>query len=133
MSNLLEWLRAQLDEDERIALSLDDYDEYGTDLTVGTCMGYPCERYLAIGRNRALADVMAKRRLISQILRYEAKIDGEWGCCHSPRDIGAGKCKDAPVNEINALRILAQSYVGRPGYDEAWRPGDVVADDLDDD
>jgi hypothetical protein len=69
---------------------------------------------------RVLAEVEAKRRILDVILAYEAKIDGEWGCCHSADAIGAGRCPEIDPNEIHALRLLAQPYAGWPGWREEW-------------
>ena len=69
---------------------------------------------------RVLRDVAAKRRLMDVVFEYEAKIDGEWGCCHSAESIKAGRCEDTDVNEIDALRVLAGAYIRHPDYDPAW-------------
>lgn len=108
MNGLVAFLGACLDEDERIARQLDDYDEYGNDLTVGQCMGYPCERYLAIGRGRVLAEVEAKRR----ILDLHAEIPGD--------GINYTLAEQYRAEEV--LQLLALPFSDRPGFDESWRP-----------
>lgn len=60
------------------------------------------------------------RLLLAEILRYEATIDGEWGCCHSAEAIASGECT-AP-EEVNAIALLAALYADEPGYNERWRP-----------
>lgn len=117
MNDLIIWLRAQLDEDERIAQSLDDYDEYGNDLAVGGCMGYPCERYLAIGKLRVLAEVDAKRRILD---RWEA-LEAELMYWRSIGDEDAAPVATAYAFE-QVASLLALPYADRPGYEEAWRP-----------
>lgn len=72
--------------------------------------------------DEVLADVDAKRRIIAQAFRHEAKIDGEWGCVHSAADIEAGKCEETPVAEIALLRLLALPYRDHPDYQPEWAP-----------
>ncbi|MGW5852100.1 DUF6221 family protein [Streptomyces sp. NPDC055254] len=71
---------------------------------------------------RVLAEVDAKRQMLGVILRYEAKIDSEWGCCHSGDQIAAGQCEETNPNEIGALRLLALPYADHPKYRDEWRP-----------
>jgi hypothetical protein len=68
-----------------------------------------------------LRDVEAKRRLLEEVFQYEAKIDGEWSCCHSAGNIAAGLCPNTPVDEITALRILAQPFADRDDFREEWK------------
>lgn len=130
-ADLIGWLRAQLGVDERVAHSLDCYDEYGNDLQLGTCMGYPCERYIAIGKNRVLAEVEAKRRLLDLHQRVDARDDWigrsqvgwppEPACygCHADfsEEYAVPDANDCPV-----ARLLALPYADRPGYRPEWRP-----------
>lgn len=60
------------------------------------------------------AGCAADRKLIDEILRYEAKIDGEWGCCHTAEQIRAGLCWETSVNAIPALQALAERYGVQP-------------------
>lgn len=71
---------------------------------------------------RVLREVEAKRRIIDDALRYEARIDGEWGCSHDPDEIAAGVCPYIPPDEIDALRLLALSYANHPSYRQEWAP-----------
>lgn len=71
---------------------------------------------------RVLAECEAKRRLIAEILAYEARIDGEWGCCHSAEQIARNECPPTPVDEIPALRLLALPDAGHPDFRPEWRP-----------
>lgn len=98
---LVNWLNEQIDEDEREAVD---------------------DGWQQPGPRRMLCEVAAKRRLIDEILAYEAKIDGEWGCGHMADQIAAGLCPDSKPEEIPALRLLAEIFSDRPGYQEAWRP-----------
>ena len=70
---------------------------------------------------RVLRDVRAARLMIEQTFRYEARNDGEWGCCHTAGEIEAGKCPDTDSDGITALRILALPYNEHPDYRKTWR------------
>lgn len=52
----------------------------------------------------------ADRELLDLIFAYEAKTDGEWGCCHSAEEIRAGACPETTVASIPAVRALARGY-----------------------
>lgn len=71
---------------------------------------------------RVLADVAAKRLQIDMTFRYEATIDGEWGCCHEADSIARGECPATPVDGIRMLRLLALPYAEHPGYRSEWSP-----------
>jgi hypothetical protein len=127
MDELVTWLRAQLDEDERLIAEHPDGEDGGSwiedsGIGAGVETDYPSLAYLRIEKKRALAEVAAKRGLIGQVLNYEAKIDGEWGCCHSAEQIGQGLCPDSIARDTPAFRLLALPYAGRPGYRDEWRP-----------
>lgn len=145
VDELVTWLRAQLDEDERVARAAGEAEAGGPVWREGSTWfrdmldPVPSQRrahpnYIPmiteedvrhIARHdpaRVLREVEAKRRLIGKIGDYEAKIDGEWGCCHSAADILAGRCPETKVHEITALTLLALPYADRPGYQEEWRP-----------
>lgn len=135
MTGLPDFLRGCLQAEEDMALACYDLDwavggtpdrptVYAPDLGESVLLGvvtpggaahvaYWCPQ-------RVLACVAAKRRLIDAILEYEAKIDGEWGCCHSAEQIESGECPEIPPDETEALRILAAPYAGRPGWREEW-------------
>jgi hypothetical protein len=119
-ATLAEWLLAQLDEDERVARGAVRWSEGAAEWA---SVGEP--DYEHIARHdpaRVLAEVAAKRLQIEQTFRYEAKIDGEWGCCHTSGEIRSGACEATPVNEIEMLRLLALPYADRPGYRQDWAP-----------
>jgi Family of unknown function (DUF6221) len=71
---------------------------------------------------RVLREIESKRRLIKLIFLYEAKIDGEWGCCHAADQIEAGLCEEIQPDDVEALRLLALPYSDRPGYRAEWAP-----------
>lgn len=73
---------------------------------------------------RVLAEVAAKRRQIDLTFRYEATIDGEWGCRHDAEEIARGGCPATPVDGIAMLRLLAVVYADHPGYRSDWAPHD---------
>lgn len=52
----------------------------------------------------------AARELLDEIFNYEARIDGEWGCCHSAEQIRAGQCPETNVDKIPAVRAMARGY-----------------------
>lgn len=139
MADLLERLKEALDETERIAReasgpkgiwpSWETSKFYGYEtphvligigsdrqpLSGGQFTYTPVEKRFAdhIVRNdpaRVLRQVAAHRKLIDVILTYEAKIDSEWGCCHSAEDIGRGKCPDTKPEDIPGLLALAEIY-----------------------
>ena len=134
MDGLVEWLRAQLDEDERIARAATpgpwvDQGGYVTDVgprvqvtDYGTQDGEP-EEDGPQGRAdsahiaehdpaRVLREIDAKRRLLAVHRPYVAEPDQ--ACLGCAGGIEFERC---PV-----VRLLALPYVDRPGYREDWRP-----------
>lgn len=136
VEDLVQWLRAQLDEDETTARRATvrqagggvwAYD--GSDVQAESGLGVARRIVPVHGEHiarhdpaRVLREIDAKRQLMERIFRYEAKIDGEWGCCHDAEEIEAGQCEETPPDEIEALRLLALPYADREGYREEWRP-----------
>lgn len=98
------WLRAQLDEDERIARALDEHLD-----------GHERPYNLADPTDpaRVVAEVDAKRRILA---------------AHPYQEYGAewcGRCTGQEGHEswpCTTLRLLALPYAGRPGYRHEWRP-----------
>jgi hypothetical protein len=132
MADIAAFIRAQLDEDERVARAA-EATEMGPWLTLFetalAAEGQSEDVRRAIGQHvarfipeRMLWDIEAKRAILAEVFAYEAKIDGEWGCCHTAEQIAAGKCPEIRPDEIPALRLLALPYAGKPGYQEEWRP-----------
>ena len=129
MDDLITWLRAQLDDDERLARAVEPLG-YTTDLG-----GNRLDEHFAHGRvryasedgmprhdrsdpaaaahfarhdpARVLREVEAKRGIVEL---YEAA-DGGGFVGHLLRN-----CLDTP------LRLLALPYCDRPGYQEEWKP-----------
>lgn len=96
MDDLVTWLRAQLDEDERVinaaCLHIDDCSDSGF-----------TDRFTD---DRLLAEVDAERRILDR-LRDERGFYRD--------DIASGTAE--PV-----IRLLAVPYADRTGYREEWRP-----------
>ncbi|HZX39508.1 MAG TPA: DUF6221 family protein [Streptomyces sp.] len=128
MEDLVEWLRAQLDDDERAASAAtpgpwvtngiavwrrpDDSWDFRSEMDrnrnqVPFVMVNPgqtvewlnAEHVACWDPKRALDEVHAKRRIIDEAVRL-ARYDGEF----------------------QFLELLALPYADRPGYDERWRP-----------
>jgi hypothetical protein len=128
MQDPVQWLRAQLGEDERVAreaapgpwrqdperVDLLTSDEQGY---VVDCSGAREARTNAehIARHdpaRVLREVDAKRQLLAIHRPYVAEPDQ--ACLGCAGGIEFERC---PV-----VRLLALPYAGRPGYREDWRP-----------
>jgi len=119
MSDLITWLRSQLDEDENDAstshqLLCDIYD-----LDVDLNGGDPTDPQVCTCRvRRRLLDVASKRAILDTILpaieQMDDQIISEWGSLGDP-----------PCDEVSLLpKLLAAPYADRPGYlDEWWPPG----------
>lgn len=82
-------------------------------------------------RPRLLAEIESKRAILDQVFKVAAKIDGEWGCCHSSeglarvalqRDEGLPSDCDGLATARPFLQQLARPYADRPGFDGQWRP-----------
>ena len=113
MTDLVEFLRARLDEDHRVAEAAVDH--------LSAQMSY-VEVYIQQATDhidrftpaRVLAEVAAKRRLIDQIVpkveAYWRAVNSEWGCEY-----------DDPDGD-DVLKILALPYASHSEYDESWRP-----------
>lgn len=122
--DLVQWLGEQLDEDERVARVCSGDGKWDErDIAIyGPHLGTEVLAHMARhDPARVLREIDAKRQLLDKLFAYEAKIDGEWGCCHSAEEIRAGMCEETNPSDITALRLLASVYEGRPGYLEEWR------------
>jgi hypothetical protein len=118
-ATLVEFLTAQLDEDEAAASGLHDIALcklaiYGP---ADPRWGWECD----CGQPaRVLAEVDAKRRILEL---HRASTDH-----HADKDpycVGcweAGGLDGAPSHPCPTLRLLALPYADHPDYDEAWRP-----------
>jgi hypothetical protein len=130
IDELVVWLRGVLDEDERVARTLDGegWSAQGCDIhgmrrvTVDYSAEYVVACTLAVrGEHIALhdpaavlADIEAKRRVLDEQARL---LDGATTCDHCD-------LTHEPAVDLAAvlLRLLAMAYANRPGYREEWRP-----------
>jgi|SRR5690349_7888078 len=105
MDELITWLRAQLDEDERAIISDREIGEQST-----------------ISWRQMLADIDAKRR----ILDLHAPVHG-----YDPNGPVCSTCGEQgnPGDEAAVVRwpcltvrVLALPYAHKPGYQDIWRP-----------
>jgi hypothetical protein len=123
VSDLVTWLRAQLDEDERVARAVAGsgrwvkYSEGGDGAAIETEPGGDPGAIIGddamathIARHnpaRVLAEVEAKRSILE--MHEEGDKHGDCAICFA-------------VWPCGTLKALAWPYADRPGYDEAWRP-----------
>ena len=134
---IVDFIRARLDEDEQVARAAspgqwhanEESDEVLAEDGITVADGFALSgRQLRattehIARHdpaRVLAEIDAKRRLLTLAFQNAAVIDGEWGCGHDAEAIEAHMCD--PVDEIPELRALALPYSDHPDYREEWRP-----------
>jgi hypothetical protein len=107
MSDLVEFLRARLDEDEEVAQATRKNEQFvcGT----GRWFASHNNAITSMAPHRAVAEVEAKRRLLEQFrLRGDSvravvqpTVGGVWD---------------------DLLRLLALPYADHPDYREEWRP-----------
>lgn len=137
MDDLVQWLHAQLDEDERIAREADDslgkmnldwkyqsedglggkvVSARGADIIYDVAVGVG-EHVSAHDPRRVLAEIAAKRRLLD--LHHPVEDTEEMQDYCAECDLGR---KDYPYFPCTTLRLLAVPYADRPGYREEWRP-----------
>jgi hypothetical protein len=125
MDDLVQWLRVQLDEDERIARtaprgpwavtdagSIVDADSGRVVSSVGGALdgrvscwpeGPVVDHVLAHDPARVLREIDAKRQLINWVRKWPLRT-------HTPASVDG------------VLELLALPYADRPGYREEWRP-----------
>lgn len=107
VTDLVEWLRAQLDDDEGAINLWADADVFYD--TSGDTGDY-AQRFDA---DRMLAEVDAKRRIIDECAYWHDKVEaGE----HYPA------LADRFEVALSVLRLLALPYAEREGYRPEWRP-----------
>jgi hypothetical protein len=145
-ADLTEFLNARLDEDEaaaqnrtcihcgartvplRSVIGITGYTHDSWDPETETRSGWEggrCRNRLTGAEPvqdpaRALREVAAKRAIIATVFAYEAKIDGEWACCHSAKEIAIGQCPETRPDDITALRELAAIWSDHPDYQDGW-------------
>jgi hypothetical protein len=143
MDDLVGWLRAQLDEDERVARATIRPDRAGAWIFVrdesegpsgvmvsswaiefddiapaltdrGTLMGPSTMRHIARhDPARVLAEVDAKRRIIAE---HELALAERKAHPKDLANVGLW------LGTIRVLKLLALPYADRPGFLEGWRP-----------
>lgn len=120
MEELVAYLRARWTEEEQTIEALPEIEGVYGGLQI-YASDEPWSEVLAVGADHARADIAAKRKILDEVFRYEERIDGEWGCCHSAEQIAAGECPERGPDNIPALRLLAVPYAGRDDFRAEWR------------
>ncbi|MFT2014619.1 DUF6221 family protein [Streptomyces sp. 796.1] len=146
MDDLVQWLREQLDEDERVARAAterqpyDQWDAVGDDREGETARTFwsvvhiasmertPAARDLATfiaaqDPARVLREVDAKRRLLDLhhvVGGWEGE-DGN-GLGHGCEECGHSMEYSGQGGWCETVRVLALPYADRPGYHPEWRP-----------
>lgn len=119
MTDLVEFLRARLDEDEERArfVQRERGDRALPEVEPWRLSWHDEYDLLCIEPSRALADVDAKRRIVDEHEpsgNYAYRDDSTPAC---------GTCGDYTAEwPCDTLKLLALPYVGHPDYDESWRP-----------
>lgn len=104
MRDLIAFLRARLDEDERHVDAMDDFWLDTNDEFTGDAV----RRFT--DEKRVLADIDAKRRILG-LYQLDFNDEGEPVCLG-----GYGEAY------WDVVRLLALPYSDHPDYDESWRP-----------
>lgn len=117
IAEMTAWLRAVLDERERLALAAKDPDSaWWWDSPES-----PAEAHIARHNpDWVLADVAAKRRILGEVVDeidgLEMQVDQEYG--GGKRDLTV-----QPYASGVLVQILAEPYAAQhPGYREEWKP-----------
>jgi hypothetical protein len=105
MSNLVEWLRQQLDQDERIVR-----DDAQARVWLASS-----SLVVEFSPARVLREVQAKRRILDRYNDCLVRLD-------DPDYSTPNAAEQLREYEDFVLPALALPYVDRPGYDESWRP-----------
>jgi len=148
MTDLITWLRAQLDVDERVAgsatsgpwtnddpLARDGVFAKAIEGCVVDC-DYPHMGPFAVHNAthivrwdpaRVLAEVEAKRRILDLHQRVDAHAANNPSPSQQPACYGCGATFQEEyavpdANDCPVARLLALPYAHRPGYQEKWRP-----------
>jgi hypothetical protein len=141
--DLVQFLRARLDEDEAAARAARDVNvgTYSADgdhvwkagdavathphgiPVVGDDIDPVVRAHIARhDPSRVLDDTEAKRQMIPIACGPPSEIDELYGCRHSAEDIAASKCKTHPPASIRLLRLMAAPYGDHPEYRKEWQP-----------
>lgn len=150
MSDLVEWLRACIAEDEErinyipdltVVLNshgdvsargegwfeIDDCDLCGKHFFDGSEdvveQSWWEHRDEAHHRAHVLAVCKAHREIVDWVIVNAVDVDNEWGDGCTAEQIRAGECHDRQTaTALEPLRALALAYADRPGFREDWRP-----------
>lgn len=107
--DLVTWLRAQLDEDERSRTAALASPRSAEDRNLLWFL---------------LCDIHAKRAILDalgELFPHVSPGDPYYACETLHRTAGLCDC-DAQDHQDRFVRLLASAYADRPGYQEAWRP-----------
>jgi hypothetical protein len=113
MSEMITWLRQQLDDDERVARAAkaEPWNFY-SDGHYGAVAEF-LNRWDPTDPARVLAEVEAKRRILDEHAPDDADLERKY----------CTRCGDWPTVEwpCPTVRLLAQPYAGRDGWRDEWR------------
>lgn len=123
MDDLITWLRAQLDEDERIA-TRDGVLAGDTWQVLEPLPGRVTAEVMRVGGTVAKleehdAEHIARHDPARVLREVEAKREITNACAGT---LGGGVNPGAMCDADLVLRLLALPYSDRPGYREAWKP-----------
>ncbi|MFE2073692.1 DUF6221 family protein [Streptomyces misionensis] len=128
MDDLVEFLRARLDEDEQVARAAAgrnwlDGDGWlmNEDMHIAEVGDRPTLVHIAAhDPARVLREIDAKRRIIAEHEMVPAGQGGKLGCdiCVATPSWGP----EVVSGPCTTLRLLALPYADRPGYRSEWRP-----------
>jgi hypothetical protein len=104
-ADLVAWLRAQLDDDERNTRALWNHDGAGTRTFRGTPFDHA----------RVLRAIAAKQAVLDHYERIQRYVDG----LEPPADEAYTLAEGAVSRSV---QYLATEYADHPGYRESWRP-----------
>lgn len=122
MRDLVEFLRARLDEDEAVARRLEPDPVW---MRVGSELAVDNEDEIAISAGRVLREVEAKRRILGE---HSPDVPDPWGECatcaeeeqvedHGDHVVGYRSGKTYPCLTV---RLLTLPYCDHPDYQEEW-------------
>jgi hypothetical protein len=119
MDDLITWLRAQLDDDERVARATSDGRWFSADIlrvNLAASQG-DAEHIARWDPARVLRKVAAERRILDEhpTMVYT---DGQPGYSQVLND----HVCPGDQTPCTTLRLLALPYADQPGYREEWRP-----------
>lgn len=137
MSDIVEFIRARLDDDETAANSLPDDENDTAGIDLKEAIGYPCERYLAIEPARLRRDVASRRQILDlhphRRFTEPLAADSPFAEDHrpafddDPRYVGCTVCDwDWRFEEVTprwwckTVRLLAAPYSDHPDYRQEW-------------